>query len=161
MEEDLPPGDRLIECFRPFIEYLVASGISRRMTQEHVDNMWALGGEFITELNYCPSLRKRPVDLVLKEIIRYGGPLLRHADEGGLLFFDFDGRLSFVHDGWTAGGRANRTGTRREPRSDLVHVSLRRTMTRSRRRNPSDENTHSTSPCERGTGCCSLLRSAR
>jgi len=88
MEEDLPPGQRLIECFRPFIEYLAASEKSRRTIQEHVDNMWALGGEFITELNYDSSLRKRPVDRVLKEMIRHGGPLLRHADEEQQMSFD-------------------------------------------------------------------------
>jgi hypothetical protein len=88
MEEDLPPGERLIECFRPFIEYLAASEKSRRTIQEHVDNLWALGGEFITELNYDPSMRKRPVDRVLKEMIRYGGPLLRHAHEEQQMSFD-------------------------------------------------------------------------
>jgi hypothetical protein len=88
MEEDIPPGERLIECFRPFIESLAASGKSHRAIQEHVDNMWALGGEFITELNYDPPLRKRPVDRVLTEMIRYGGPLLRHADEEQQASFD-------------------------------------------------------------------------
>jgi hypothetical protein len=43
--------------------------------------MWALGGQFISELNYDPLLRKRSVDRVLREMIRYGGPVLRHADE--------------------------------------------------------------------------------
>jgi len=42
LEEDIPPGERLIECFRPFLEYLTASEKSRRKTQEHVDNIWAL-----------------------------------------------------------------------------------------------------------------------
>jgi hypothetical protein len=88
MEEDIPPGERLVACFRPFIEHLAASGKSRRTIQEHVDNMWALGGEFITELNYDPILRKRSVDRVLREMIRYGGPLLRHADEEQQTSFD-------------------------------------------------------------------------
>jgi 5-enolpyruvylshikimate-3-phosphate synthase len=50
--------------------------------------MWALGGEFITELNYDPPLRKRPVDRVLRDLIRYGGPLLRDADEEQQASFD-------------------------------------------------------------------------
>jgi hypothetical protein len=45
MEEDLQPGERLIECFRPFIEYLVVSEKSRRTIHEHVDNVWVLGVE--------------------------------------------------------------------------------------------------------------------
>jgi hypothetical protein len=88
LEEDIPPGERLIECFRPFLEYLTASEKSRRKTQEHVDNIWALGGEFISELNYDPLLRKKPVDRVLRELIRYGGPHLRHADEEQQASFD-------------------------------------------------------------------------
>jgi hypothetical protein len=88
MEEDIPPGQRLIECFRPFIESLTASEKSHRAIQDHVDNLWALGGEFISELNYDPQLRKRSVDRVLKEMIRYGGPLLRNADEEQQASFD-------------------------------------------------------------------------
>jgi hypothetical protein len=81
MDEDIPPGERLVACFRPFIESVASSGKSPRTIQEHVDNMWALGGQFISELNYDPLLRKRSVDRVLREMIRYGGPVLRHADE--------------------------------------------------------------------------------
>jgi hypothetical protein len=50
--------------------------------------MWALGGEFITELNYDPPLRKRPVDRVLRDMIRHGGPLLRNAEEEQQASFD-------------------------------------------------------------------------
>ena len=81
LDEDIPPGERLVECFRPFLESLAGSGMSHRTIQEHVDNMWVLGGEFITELNYDPPLKKKPVERVLKEMIRYGEPRLRHADE--------------------------------------------------------------------------------
>jgi hypothetical protein len=88
MEEDIPPGEQLVACFRPFIEHLVSSVKSRRTIQEHVDNIWALGGEFISELNYDPPLRKRPVDRVLREMIRYSGPALRHADKEQQESFD-------------------------------------------------------------------------
>jgi hypothetical protein len=74
MEEDLPPGERLIECFRLFIKYLAASEQSRQTIQERVDNIWALGGTFISELNCDPSTRKRPVDRAVREMIRYGAP---------------------------------------------------------------------------------------
>jgi len=88
MDEDIPPGERLLECFRPFLESLAASGMSHRTIQKNVDNMWALGGQFITELNYDPPLTNRPVERVLKEMIRYGGPRLRHADEEEQSSFD-------------------------------------------------------------------------
>src|SRR5580698_1244863 len=61
LEKDLPPGEELVACFRPFLEHLAISEKSKKTIQEHVDNMWALGGEFISELNYDPTLRNRPV----------------------------------------------------------------------------------------------------
>jgi hypothetical protein len=67
MDKDLPPGEQLTECFRPLIESLASSGESHRKIQEHVDNLWALGGEFISELSYDPPLRKKPVDRVLRK----------------------------------------------------------------------------------------------
>ena len=80
LEKDLPPGEQLVTLFRPFLEYLAASSLSPKTIQKHVDNMWVLGGEFITELNYTPSLRKAPVAKVLADMIKDGGPFLHHGD---------------------------------------------------------------------------------
>jgi hypothetical protein len=49
-------GEQLVTYFRPFLEYLAASDPSPKTIQKHVDNMWALGGEFIRDLNYDPPL---------------------------------------------------------------------------------------------------------
>ena len=46
-----------------------------------MDNLWALGGELTAELNYNPTLRKKRAGRIVGEMIRYGGPLPRHADE--------------------------------------------------------------------------------
>ena len=88
LEKDLPPGEQLVALFRPFLEYLAASALPPKTIQKHVDNMWALGGEFIRDLNYDPSLRKKPVDPVLSEMIEYGGPLLYHGSEDQQRSFD-------------------------------------------------------------------------
>jgi len=80
LEKDLPPGEQLVDLFRPFLEHLAASDLSPRTIQKHVDNIWALGGEFIRDLHNDPSLRKKPVDRVLHPMIEYGGPLLYHGD---------------------------------------------------------------------------------
>ena len=45
MEKDLPPGEALVVCFRPFIEHLAASSLSPKTIRRHVDNLWLLGGE--------------------------------------------------------------------------------------------------------------------
>src|ERR1700679_427476 len=57
-EKDLPPGEKLVACFRPFLEYLVTcADLSPKTIQKHVDNLWALGGEIIRALNNNPPLR--------------------------------------------------------------------------------------------------------
>lgn len=88
LEKDLPPGEQLIALFRPFLEHLAASNLSPKTIQKHVDNMWALGGEFIRELNYDPPLRKKPVDQALLKMLEYGGPLLHHGAEDEQRSFD-------------------------------------------------------------------------
>src|SRR5438128_2322610 len=50
-EKDLPPGEKLVACFQPFLEHLVASGLSRKTIRKHIDNLWVLGGEIIRDLN--------------------------------------------------------------------------------------------------------------
>jgi hypothetical protein len=88
VEKDLPPGEQLIALFRPFLEDLAASTLSPKTIQRHVDNMWALGGEFIRDLNYDPALRKKPVEQVLVKMIEYGGPMLYHGGEDEQRSFD-------------------------------------------------------------------------
>jgi hypothetical protein len=88
LDKDLPPGEQLVALFRPFLEYLAASNLSPKTIQKHVDNMWALGGEFIRDLNYDPPLRKRPVAQQLLKMIEYGGPLLYRGGEDQQISFD-------------------------------------------------------------------------
>jgi hypothetical protein len=88
LEKDLPPGEQLLMLFRPFLEHLVASPLSPKTIQKHVDNLWALGGEFIHDLHNDPSLRRRPVDQVLSRMIENGGPLLYHGGEDQQRSFD-------------------------------------------------------------------------
>ncbi len=88
LEKDLPPGEQLLVLFRPFLEHLAASDLSPKTIQKHIDNMWALGGEFIRELHSNSSLRKKPVECVLYRMIEYGGLLLYHGGEDQQRSFD-------------------------------------------------------------------------
>ena len=88
LEKDLPPGEQLLTLFRPFLESLAASDLSPKTIQKHVDNMWVLGGEFIRDLHNDSSLRKKPVDRLLSQMIEYGGPLLYHGGEDQQRSFD-------------------------------------------------------------------------
>jgi hypothetical protein len=79
-EKDLPPGETLVICFRPFLEYLASSELSPKTIPKHVDNLWLLGGEIIRDLHPTPSLRNVPVERLLSDLIEDGGPLLYHCD---------------------------------------------------------------------------------
>jgi len=77
LENDLPPGEKLVACFRPFLEALAASDLSPKTIQKHVDNLSALGGEIIRGLHETPSLRKKSVEEILDDRIDdEGGPLV-------------------------------------------------------------------------------------
>jgi hypothetical protein len=77
LEKDLPPGEKLVACFRPCLEELVASDLSPKTIQKHVDNLWALGGEIIRDLHENPSLRRKSMEQILDgRIDEEGGPLV-------------------------------------------------------------------------------------
>lgn len=76
-EKDIPPGEKLVAYFRPFLHALAASELSPKTIQKHVDNLWALGGEIIRNLNETPSLRRKSIEEILNDRIDdEGGPLV-------------------------------------------------------------------------------------
>ena len=82
LEKDLSPGEHLIALLRPFLEHLAASNLSAKAVRKHVGNLWALGGEFIRDLQNDPSRRKRPVEQVLlieDDRIRKPAPIPRRG----------------------------------------------------------------------------------
>jgi hypothetical protein len=80
-ERDLPPGENLVARFRPFLEYLVGTNLSRKTIRRHIDNLWVLGGEIIRDLNETPSLRQVPMERLLNDVIdEEGGPLIHNCD---------------------------------------------------------------------------------
>ena len=88
-EKDLPIGRRLVECFTPFLVHLTASGLSNRTIQNHVDNMWLLGGEIIRDVNEDPSLRKLAAEKLIGNVIQEdGGPLIHNGWEDEQRSFD-------------------------------------------------------------------------
>src|SRR5215468_10879608 len=67
LEKDLPPGEKLVECFRPFLEHLATSELSPKTIRKHVDNIWRLGGEIIRDLNEAPRLRRVDIRRLIKD----------------------------------------------------------------------------------------------
>jgi len=89
VEKDLPPGEELVACFRPFIEHLALSSLSPKTIRRHIDNLWLLGGEIIRDLNFDPSLRKVTADRLVSKVIHGdGGPLLYNGSEEEQRSFD-------------------------------------------------------------------------
>jgi hypothetical protein len=89
IDKDLPPGEQLLDCFRPFIQHLASSGLSPKTIRRHVDNLWSLGGEIIRDLHYNPSLRRVAADRLLRGAIHQdGGPLIHNGSEDQQRSFD-------------------------------------------------------------------------
>ena len=89
LEKDLPPGEHLLSCLRPFIEHLITSGLSPKTIGRHIDNLWLLGGEIIRDLHENPSLRKVPVQNLLRNLVHQdGGPLIHNGSEDEQRSFD-------------------------------------------------------------------------
>lgn len=80
VDKDLLAGEQMVDYFRPFLEYLVHSNLSRKTIRKHATNLWVLGGEIIRDLNLTPSLRKRPVEQLVFKVAENGGRLLYHCD---------------------------------------------------------------------------------
>ena len=89
LEKDLPPGEQLLACLRPFIEHLASSTLSPKTIRRHVDNLWVLGGEIIRDLNEDPTLRKVAAERLLRKVIHEdGGPLIHNGSEEEQRSFD-------------------------------------------------------------------------
>jgi hypothetical protein len=78
--KDIPPGEKMVARFRPFLEYLIQQNLSHKTLRKHVENLWILGGEIIRDLNETPSLRRVPVEDLVFDVVKEGGPLLYHCD---------------------------------------------------------------------------------
>lgn len=97
-EKDVPPGEKLVARFRPFLEALVASDLSPKTIQRHVDNLWALGGEIIRDLNQNPSLRRKNIEQILDDRIDdEGGPLVYALESEESLQRSFDSTCRKLH----------------------------------------------------------------
>ena len=64
-------------------------GLSKRTIQNHVDNMWLLGGEIIRDVNQEPSLRKVAAEQLVRNVVHEdGGPLIHNGWEDEQRSFD-------------------------------------------------------------------------
>ena len=88
-EKDLPVGRQLVKYFLPFLLQLAGSGLARKTIQNHVDNMWLLGGEIIRDVNEEPRLRKISAEQLVRNVVHEdGGPLIHNGWEHEQRTFD-------------------------------------------------------------------------
>jgi hypothetical protein len=74
----------MVECFKPFLRAMLALSLSCKTLRRHRDNIWVLGGEVISRLQMDSSMRRRPIEQVVRDLIGDdGGPLLSHGQSEG------------------------------------------------------------------------------
>lgn len=89
LEKDLPPGEQLLTCLRPFIEQLATTNLTSKTIRRHIDNLWLLGGEIIRDLHEDPSWRRVAMEKLLRRVVHEdGGPLIHHGSEDVQRSFD-------------------------------------------------------------------------
>jgi hypothetical protein len=74
---DLPPGQRIVDVFTPFLLHLLDAGLAIKTLHRHRDNLWLLGGELIRRRYDDDLLKKMPIDDAIAHLIEEdGGPLI-------------------------------------------------------------------------------------
>jgi hypothetical protein len=98
VQEDTVYGERILELFKPFIETLKLSGRSRKTINNHIDNLWMLGGWLIKHINYHPEDRIiEPLFVIPQYVDGYNGPLIHDFSESQQRSFDGTCRIFY---GW-------------------------------------------------------------
>ncbi len=88
-KEDIEYGQKLIQLMSPFIEELLQSEYSYKIIKNHIDNLWALGGYIIEEINDDKSKMYMEPDLLLTGYIdSMDGPLIHDFSESEQKKFD-------------------------------------------------------------------------
>ncbi len=81
-KEDIEYGKGLVEMFQPFIEEMIAKGLSSKTINGHIDNLWVLGGEIIRDINQDDEARKiPPLQAILNNVDCDEGPMVRDFSE--------------------------------------------------------------------------------
>ena len=90
MKEDVKYGQDILQVMKPFIESLIANGLSTKTIKKHMDNLWLLGGEIIRDVSMNNEYDKISSTAKVRTSVRPdGGPYCRHLDvESDLRSFD-------------------------------------------------------------------------
>ncbi|MCF6289829.1 MAG: hypothetical protein L3J03_02330 [Desulfobacterales bacterium] len=78
LEEDVPYGAGILVVFRPFIEHLIAAGLTKRTLRNHVNNLWLLGGETIRKVSLYEEYDVPALKKISECVDEEGGPYCKH-----------------------------------------------------------------------------------
>lgn len=65
---DIATGERILECFTPFLIHLIEQRLAAKTLQRHRDHLWMLGGEIIRRAQEDPSLRRKSIKTILLQL---------------------------------------------------------------------------------------------
>ncbi|HJW85091.1 MAG TPA: hypothetical protein VJ440_00460 [Candidatus Brocadiaceae bacterium] len=90
VKKDVIYGKEILQIMRPFIEHLIASGLSVKTIKRHMNNLWVLGGEIIRDVNTYNEYDKiSPLEKIKASVGAEGGPYCRHLEgESDIKSFD-------------------------------------------------------------------------
>ncbi|MCC7414242.1 MAG: hypothetical protein IT495_21680 [Gammaproteobacteria bacterium] len=66
---DVVLGERILECFKPFLLQLLGQGLTTTTLRRHRDHLWMLGGEIIRRCYDEPELRHQPARTIVLRFI--------------------------------------------------------------------------------------------
>ena len=76
---DVPKGEEIAAVLREFAQSLVEDGLAPSTISRHLSNLWLLGGEIISKINFDPPLRRKKAATLLADAVdETGGPYSRH-----------------------------------------------------------------------------------
>jgi len=80
-DPDLPYGQGLLAELEPFVIHLISvEQLSASSIRRHLVNLFLLGGELISQINYFEEQRRlSPAKLLDQSLFEDGGPLCRHV----------------------------------------------------------------------------------
>ena len=80
IEKDQPYGQGILDVMRPFVDNLIAKGLSKKTIRRHMDNLWLLGGEIIRDVSTYNQYYIPPDQMLGDSVDSEGGPYCQHLD---------------------------------------------------------------------------------
>jgi hypothetical protein len=76
-DPDIVIGERIVQYFTPFLLDLLEQKLASKTLRRHRDNMWLLGGEVIRQRYESAATAKKPIDVLINEMVQQdGGPFM-------------------------------------------------------------------------------------